>query len=77
MTHEHDSMSALRGVIRIAKAASVGVTGNAPRIAAAEAAVAAVAELIEAGKEYAEHSEVIGPQRLVAALARVQGGRPS
>ncbi|MDE1907619.1 MAG: hypothetical protein KGH75_14330, partial [Rhodospirillales bacterium] len=32
-------LDALRDVLRIAKAASIGVTGNAPRIARAKAAI--------------------------------------
>ena len=42
----------LQGVVRIAKAASIGVTGNTPRLARAEAAIAAVVELIDANKTY-------------------------
>lgn len=41
----------LRGVIRIAKAASIGVTGNVPRIERAEQAVIAVLELTTAANE--------------------------
>ena len=33
-------VAALRDILRIAKAASIGVSGNAPRIARAEAAIA-------------------------------------
>ena len=33
-------LDALRDVLRIAKAASIGIAGNAPRIARAEAAIA-------------------------------------
>lgn len=43
-----DVLADLQGVVRIAKAASLGVTGNKPRIERAEQAIAAVAELIEA-----------------------------
>jgi hypothetical protein len=43
----------IAGVVRIAKAASVGVTGNVPRIARAELALAAVADLVEAATESA------------------------
>lgn len=39
------TMADLRGVIRIAKAASLGVTGNAPRIERAERALEAVTTL--------------------------------
>lgn len=35
-----DLLAALRDVLRIAKAASLGVSGNAPRLARAEAAIA-------------------------------------
>jgi hypothetical protein len=41
-------VDALRSALRIAKAASLGVTGNAPRIKAAEDAIDAVAALIAA-----------------------------
>lgn len=41
----------LRGVIRIAKAASIGVAGNVPRIERAEQAVIAVLELTTAANE--------------------------
>lgn len=47
-----DVLSDLRGVVRIAKAASIGVSGNAARIQRAEDAIAAIAEMIEADKEY-------------------------
>ena len=43
-----DVLADLRGVVRIAKAASIGVTGNGPRIERAEQAIAAFAGLIEA-----------------------------
>ena len=46
-----DVLTDLRGVVRIAKAASIGVTGNGPRIERAEAGIAAVAELVEADRE--------------------------
>lgn len=42
------ALADLRGVVRIAKSASIGVTGNTSRIERAEAAIAAVAEMIEA-----------------------------
>ncbi len=50
MTAPVDVLADLRGVIRIAKAASVGVTGNGPRIERAELALEAVAELIAAAE---------------------------
>ncbi|NMW25990.1 hypothetical protein HFP05_16945 [Rhodanobacter denitrificans] len=40
-----DVFADLRGVVRIAKAASIGVTGNAPRIERAECALEAVKRL--------------------------------
>lgn len=43
-----DALADIRGVVRIAKAASIGVTGNGPRIERAEQGIAAVAELVEA-----------------------------
>lgn len=43
-----DILADLRGVVRIAKAASIGVTGNGPRIERAEAAIQSVAELVKA-----------------------------
>ena len=46
-----DVLADLQGVVRIAKAASLGVTGNKPRIERAEAAIAAVAKLVEATKK--------------------------
>lgn len=49
-----DMLVDLRGVIRIAKAASVGVTGNGPRIDRAEKAVAALDDLIAAARGLAE-----------------------
>jgi hypothetical protein len=42
-----DVLADLQGVVRIAKAASLGVAGNKPRIERAEQAIAAFAELIE------------------------------
>lgn len=74
-----DVLADLRGVIRIAKAASVGVTGNGPRIERAEQALAAVAELIAVANEAknalrgsceARHAAEI---KLRASLARVGG----
>ena len=52
-----DVLADLRGVVRIARAASIGVSGNASRIERAEAAIAAVAELIEADKVFDEERE--------------------
>jgi hypothetical protein len=68
-----DLLADLRGLVRIAKAASVGVTGNAARIERAERAIANVAELIEAAK-YAEQDEYTRRAcvRLHAALARLE-----
>lgn len=43
-----DAIGDLRGLVRIAKATSVGVTGNGPRIERAEKAIEAVAKLIAA-----------------------------
>jgi hypothetical protein len=43
-----DVLADLRGVVRIAKAASIGVTGNAARIERAEKAIAALDQLIVA-----------------------------
>lgn len=58
-----DVLADLRGVVRIAKAASGGITGNQPRIERAEKAIAAVFALIEADREYdaavSEHKEII------------------
>jgi hypothetical protein len=51
MGKQIDVLADLRSVVRIARAASVGVTGNEPRIAAAERAIAGVAELIAAATE--------------------------
>ena len=85
MSRGVDVLADLRGVVRIAKAASTGVAGNAPRIERAEQAIAAVAELIEAAS--AGHP-MSGPERPDAlffnarkaerlraalALARVRG----
>lgn len=73
------AMDNLRGVVRIARAASVGVSGNGPRIERAEVAIAAVAELIEAATAATEeryhdgNSSREACDRLRAALARVQG----
>jgi hypothetical protein len=50
MSGPADVLADLQGVVRIAKAASLGVTGNKPRIERAEQAIAAFAELIEAAK---------------------------
>ena len=50
-----DVLADLQGVVRIAKAASLGVTGNKPRIERAEAAIAAVAKLIEAARHSTPH----------------------
>jgi hypothetical protein len=41
-----DVLADLRGVVRIARAASVGIRGNTPRIERAEQAIAVVDELI-------------------------------
>jgi len=49
-----DVLADLQGVVRIAKAASLGVTGNKPRIERAEQAIAAMSELIEAAKEFSD-----------------------
>jgi len=80
-----DVLEDLRGVVRIAKAASVGVTGNGPRIERAEAGIAAVAELIEAVKAQQDFQRrwdasgaivaegVSVDRRLAAALARCTG----
>lgn len=77
-----DVLADLRSVVRIAKAASVGVTGNAPRIERAEKAIAAVAELIEAvAKIYGAYGNGgngrCSPDcmscRIQRALARAQG----
>ena len=71
-----DVLADLRSVVRIAKAASVGVTGNAPRIERAEKAIAAVAELIEAARIVATHQDAsISAEwdRLDAALANCGG----
>ncbi|WP_447896785.1 hypothetical protein [Stenotrophomonas acidaminiphila] len=48
-----DVLTDLRDVVRIAKAASFGVPGNAPRIERAEKAIAALATLIAAAVEKA------------------------
>lgn len=53
-----DVLADLRGVLRIAKAASVGVTGNGPRIEQAEAAIAAVAELVSKSERVAATLEM-------------------
>lgn len=47
----------LRGVIRIAKAASYGVTGNQPRIERAEKAITAVAGLVDKARRLADAVE--------------------
>jgi hypothetical protein len=73
----------LRGAIRIARAASVGVTGNADRIVRAEAAVEAVEAMIAAANKLTfrlrdDRWEPIGDgliRDFVAALARVDGAR--
>lgn len=39
-SENQELLAALKDVLRIAKAASIGVSGNAPRIARAEAAIA-------------------------------------
>jgi len=41
-----DVLAGLRDVVRIAKAARFGVSGNAPRIERAERSIAAVADLL-------------------------------
>lgn len=80
MTAPVDVLADLRGVVRIAKAASFGVSGNAPRSARAEAAIAAVAELIEAAgsiRDALNHPDGVSVAQydaLCAALAGVQGG---
>ena len=72
-------VDALRGVVRIAKAASIGVTGNGPRIERAEQAIAAVAELIAAAKDYEAHPydaegvNIAARSRLLAALSNIEG----
>lgn len=58
-TERIDVLADLRSVVRIAKAASIGVTGNALRIEKAEAAIVALAELIEAAHE-ADGDERLG-----------------
>lgn len=83
---KNSALEDLRGVVRIARAASTGVPGNAPRIERAGRAIAAVAELVEAAEisaqELEEHPLFLGhdaalvtvvAQRLRAALARVEG----
>ena len=62
----------LRSVVRIARAASSGVIGNAPRIAKAETALADVAELIGRVDYVCRNGE--GMIALRAALAKVTGG---
>ena len=73
-----DVLADLRGVVRIAKAASIGVSRRIePRIQRAEKAIAAVAELIDAADAVTPcwHCEDDDEwDRLGAALARVQGG---
>ncbi len=74
-------LDAVRGVVRIAKAASVGVTGNKTRIEAAERAIAAFAELLAADRELDEANsqiglaELPGSSRMLAALVRVSDAR--
>ena len=58
-----DVLADLQGVVRIAKAASLGVTGNKPRIERAEQAIAAVAELVEADREYDASYAAVGELR--------------
>ncbi len=78
-----DVLAVLRDVLRIARAASNGVTGNTPRIAAGADAICAVAELIEAAEDFrgctaGDESGADGwaaCKRLDAALARC-GGTP-
>lgn len=73
-----DALADLRVVLRIAKAASIGVTGNAPRIAKAEAAVELLADFIEAVKAEREASGqdlAAARARTIALLARVGGGK--
>jgi hypothetical protein len=48
---QFDALGALRDVIRIARAASVGVTGNMPRLDRAEQAYAAVEALVRAARK--------------------------
>lgn len=48
-----DVLAALGGVVRIAKAASIGVSGNGPRIERAEQAIVEVAELVERARKLA------------------------
>ena len=68
----------LRGVARIAKAASGGVSGNTPRIERAEQAITAVAELLAAAEPATQI--VMGSltdeemKRLRAALAACKAG---
>lgn len=62
MTTRAPALDALRGVVRIAKAASIGVTGNTPRIANAEAALADVDALLKESKEALTCLRVYAPQ---------------
>jgi len=48
------ALDALRGVARIARAASVGVSGNLPRLERAERAITAFEGLLALAKEVAE-----------------------
>lgn len=74
-----DVLADLRGVVRIAKAASVGVTGNGPRIQRAEQTIVAVAELVAAVSDvYVEQcgEPCVGPCpscRIYAALRPFTG----
>lgn len=79
MSGSTDVLADLQGVVRIAKAASLGVTGNKPRIERAEQAIAAVAELIgfvqdcADGRPEAEPSEC--RKRAIDLLARIGGSK--
>lgn len=73
-----DVLADLQGVVRIAKAASLGVTGNKPRIERAEQAIAAVAELIEAAAARLKEGSgqmTEAEHRLSNAIALVIGNR--
>lgn len=57
MTTQTGVLADLRGVVRIARAATFGQAGAAPRIARAERAIATVAELIEAARQGARMTQ--------------------
>lgn len=71
-----NALADLRGLLRIAKAASVGVAGNTPRIERAEKAIQVFADLMAASEPFAASNgseQIVQLEASSADVTRLRG----